>query len=77
MSGTEEDDCVRCGAGKERAVCGGSRACILGSVVLERSVFVSARGGSEVPKLKCCAKMEPRSSMGVKMLRDFEGRCLG
>lgn len=33
-------------------------------------------GGSGAPK-KCCAKTEPPSSMGVKMLRDLEDMCFG
>lgn len=78
ISGTEEVDCVRCGGGKGRAVGGASRFGILGSVVFERSTLTSARGWSEeLPNPKCCAKMEPRSSIGVNMLRDLEDRCLG
>ena len=40
------------------------------------SVLTLLRGGSGAPK-KWAASTEPPSSMGVKMLRDFEDRCLG
>lgn len=33
-------------------------------------------GGSGAPK-KCCARTEPPSSIGVKILRDLEDRCFG
>jgi hypothetical protein len=32
--------------------------------------------GSGAPK-KCCARTEPPSSMGVKILRDLDDRCFG
>ena len=40
------------------------------------SCFICCRGGS-FPKLKCLARTDPPSSIGVKILRDFEDMCFG
>jgi hypothetical protein len=42
----------------------------------ESSSRFGAGLGSGAPK-KCCARTEPPSSIGVKMLRDLDERCLG
>lgn len=58
---------------------GGTLALILrgGGLMSSKSSSFFVRGlGSGAPK-KCCAKTEPPSSIGVKMLLDFEDRCLG
>ena len=70
---------VRCGCGKERLLVGGGpRVGILDSVASGRSVLILLRGGSGgPPNPNCWARIEPRSSIGVKMLRDLEDRCFG
>jgi hypothetical protein len=43
----------------------------------ESSSLMSGRGGSGDRPKKCDARTEPLASIGVKMLRDLEARCLG
>lgn len=71
----EDVDAAR--GGEELLPCafGGGRCMVLVSIVLERSTR-SALGVSG-PKPKACARSEPRSSIGVKILLLFFDGCGG